>query len=78
MEVLGMIVIAGVVLFVIAFLRHQTRMKNDRYYRYQVEQLVERKAFEKRTEVLRRAAASSDNPHLKELTRRLVGDGDTK
>lgn len=78
MEVLGMIALAVVALFVIAFLRHQSRMKSDSNYRHQVEQLVERKAFDKKAEELRRVAASSDNPHLRELVKSLVGEAETK
>ena len=52
---------------------HMYRMKSDRYYKFRVNQSLQDRESEKRPAQLRRMAATTNNPHLRQLAEKLVG-----
>ena len=73
LELLGWFALALVVIVVMRFAWHLYRMKTDRYYKFKVHQAVIDQAGEKNAARLREMAATTQNPHIRELAEKLVG-----
>ena len=57
MEIFAWLTGYAVAVFVVAFLCHRSRMKNDSYYRYQVEQTLQQHTLEQKAKKLRGMAS---------------------
>lgn len=73
LELLGWFALALVVIVVMRFAWHLYGMKTDRYYKFKVHQAVIDQAGEKNAARLREMAATTQNPHIRELAEKLVG-----
>lgn len=71
MEILGWLVVAVVVFFVVSFAWHSYKMKNDRYYRFKIEESLQDQDLEKKLTQLRQ----SENPAIRELAKTLGSKG---